>query len=184
MIGKIVIILLKKIYPIEYGENFQIKGILHRRGRGKLRIGNNVTINSSKNSNLLGRGRPYTTIAVSREKILNIGNNVGISNSTIIAFDRIDIEDNVLIGADVEIYDTDFHSLDYTKRGKRGLDIPITRPVRIKENSFIGAHSTILKGVTVGRNAIVGAGSVVTHDIPDNEIWAGNPARFIKKIEE
>lgn len=59
----------------------------------------------------------------------------------------------------------------------------ITKPVTIKENAFIGAHSTILKGVTIGKNSIIGACSVVTKNVPDNEIWAGNPAKFVKKIE-
>ena len=53
--------------------------------------------------------------------------------------------------------------------------------VHIKEYAFIGAHTIICKPVTIGRGAIVGAGSVVTKDIPDNEIWAGNPARLIRK---
>jgi acetyltransferase-like isoleucine patch superfamily enzyme len=53
--------------------------------------------------------------------------------------------------------------------------------VTLKENCFIGAGSTIIQSVTIGRNAVVGAGSVVIHDIPDNELWAGNPARFIRK---
>lgn len=53
--------------------------------------------------------------------------------------------------------------------------------VHIKEYAFIGAHTIICKPVTIGRGAIVGAGSVITKDIPDNEIWAGNPARLIRK---
>lgn len=53
--------------------------------------------------------------------------------------------------------------------------------VRIKEGAFIGISTIILKPVTIGKNAIIGAGSVVTKDIPDNEVWAGNPAKFIKK---
>lgn len=53
--------------------------------------------------------------------------------------------------------------------------------VLIKKNAFIGMGSMIIKPVTIGENAIVGAGSVVNHDIPDNEIWAGNPARCIGK---
>lgn len=53
--------------------------------------------------------------------------------------------------------------------------------VHIKEYAFIGAHVIICKPVTIGRGAIVGAGSVITKDIPDNEIWAGNPARLIRK---
>ena len=56
-------------------------------------------------------------------------------------------------------------------------------PVLIKEGAFIGAHSIILKGVTIGKHSIIGAGSVVTKSIPDGEIWAGNPARFIRKID-
>ena len=55
--------------------------------------------------------------------------------------------------------------------------------VLIKENAFIGCNSVICKSVTIGRNAIVGASSVITKDIPDNEVWAGNPARFIRKRE-
>lgn len=53
--------------------------------------------------------------------------------------------------------------------------------VHIKEYAFIGAHTIICKPVTIGRGAIVGAGSVITKDIPDNEIWAENPARLIRK---
>ena len=53
--------------------------------------------------------------------------------------------------------------------------------VFIGDNVFIGANCIIAKAVTIGNNAIIGAGSIVTKDIPDNEVWAGNPAKFIKK---
>ena len=59
-----------------------------------------------------------------------------------------------------------------------------TKPVEIREGAFVGAHCIILKGVTIGKEAIVGAGSVVTKSIPDGEIWGGNPAKFIRKIEK
>ena len=78
--------------------------------------------------------------------------------------------------------DTDFHSLDFKKR----ICIPDTDiktgSIVIKKGAFIGSHSIILKNVTIGENSIIGAGSVVTRDIPANEIWAGNPVKFIKKI--
>ena len=57
-----------------------------------------------------------------------------------------------------------------------------TTPVYIGEGVFIGACSIVTKGVSIGKHSVVGAGSVVTHDIPEEEIWAGNPARFIKKL--
>lgn len=57
-----------------------------------------------------------------------------------------------------------------------------SKPILIKEGAFIGAHAIVLKGVTIGKYSVIGAGSVITKDIPDNEVWAGNPARFIKKL--
>ena len=56
--------------------------------------------------------------------------------------------------------------------------------VHIKKNSFIGVNSVICKNITIGENAIIGAGSIITKDIPDNELWAGNPAKFIKRIHK
>ncbi|WP_262710533.1 acyltransferase [Dinghuibacter silviterrae] len=53
-------------------------------------------------------------------------------------------------------------------------------PVKIGDNVFIGMDSIILKGVTIGSNVVVAAGSVVARDIPDNQIWGGNPAKFIR----
>ena len=55
--------------------------------------------------------------------------------------------------------------------------------IHIKENAWIGANATILPGITIGKNSIVGAGSVVTHDVPGNSVAVGNPARVIKKLD-
>jgi len=56
-------------------------------------------------------------------------------------------------------------------------------PIVIEDGAFVGGSSLIMKGVTIGRHSIVAAGSVVTKDIPPNEIWGGNPAKFIRKLE-
>jgi acetyltransferase-like isoleucine patch superfamily enzyme len=129
-------------------------------------------------------GRPQKCIFfVDRGATLTIGENVGISSTAIVAHQQIAIGNNVKIGGGVCIYDTDFHSLNPESRKHKETDKPQTRnkPVVIGDNVFIGAHSTLLKGVSIGENVIIGACSVVTKSIPPNEIWAGNPAVFIKK---
>ena len=87
-----------------------------------------------------------------------------------------------MIGGGCTIVDTDFHSLNpldwFTFKDDANR---VSKEVVIGDNVFIGMKTIILKGVHVGNNVVIGAGSVVTKDIPDNEIWAGNPARFIKK---
>jgi acetyltransferase-like isoleucine patch superfamily enzyme len=113
--------------------------------------------------------------------MITIGNNVGISNTVIYCVESITIDDNVLIGAGVKIYDTDHHEINSNDRVNKNGNIKVS-PILIKKNAFIGAGSMILKGVTIGENSVVGAMSVVTKDIPDNEVWAGNPAVFIRSL--
>lgn len=146
-------------------------------------IGDNFLMNSGKHFNAIGRQQSCCFV-VQRGGSLGIGNNVGISDVAIVCYQSVTIGDNVTIGGNVVIYDTDFHSLNKEHRLDMAIDMQNTKcaPVVIERYAFIGAHSTILKGVTVGEGAIVGAGSVVTKSIPKNEIWAGNPAKFIKSV--
>ena len=88
----------------------------------------------------------------------------------------ITIEDNVLIGPKVNLI-TENHPLDPTDR--RAL---ICKPIVIKRNAWIGAAATILPGVTIGENAVVAAGAVVSKDVPANTIVGGVPAKIIKTI--
>jgi maltose O-acetyltransferase len=92
---------------------------------------------------------------------------------------KIEISDNVLIGHNVEIFDSDFHELDPKNRNSGNH---ITKPVLIGENVFIGSNCKILKGVNIGRNSIIANGSIVVNDIPENVIAGGIPAKFIKKL--
>jgi len=151
---------------------------------GKFSIGENFKFNNGLKGNPIGRPQKCTFI-VDKDAELIIGDNVGISQTAIVCHSCITIENNVKIGGGVCIYDTDFHALDSKKRNNPQQDMAnkIKKPVLIKENAFIGAHSTILKGVTIGVNSIIGSCSVVTKNIPDNEIWAGNPAKFIKTVK-
>lgn len=149
----------------------------------KCKIGEDFAFKSGKTFNQIGRPQPtYFTVRYNGELI--IGNNVAISNTAIVCEKRITIGNNVRIGANVVIYDSDFHSLDIIKRTSTHEDRSdiIRKPVVIEDGVFIGAHAIILKGVTIGKNSIVGAASVVTRNIPPNEIWAGNPAVFVKSL--
>ena len=178
---------LMKVNIVELGSGFKSKGIpkliIHRNGR--FLIGHNFKINNTVFSNPMGRSY-QCLFRIGKEASLKIGNNVGISGVTIVCHKEIIISDNVKIGGNTCIYDTDFHSLNAADRIERERDIKNTKKkkVAVGENVFIGAHVTILKGVSIGRNSVIGAGSVVSKSVPSNEIWAGNPAKFIRKIND
>ena len=109
------------------------------------------------------------------------GKNVFVNfNSTFVDDANIYIGDNTLIGPDVNIA-TAIHPISPTLR-RYGLQY--NKSVRIGENVWIGANATILPGVTIGDNSIIGGGAVVTHDIPSNVIAVGNPARILREITE
>ena len=139
-----------------------------------------MTINSCRKINPTG-SLIKTTLFTWANARISIGHNVGLSNNTIIASQSVTIEDNVFIGGGTQIYDTDHHSVIAEYRLNGNSHVP-SAPVLIKKNCFIGADCKILKGVTIGSSSVVGAGSVVAKSIPDGEIWAGTPARFIKKV--
>lgn len=169
---------------VEFERDFIGYGIpvVNVSAKGKMSIGNRFMFNSGKYYNMVGRQQPCYFI-VADHAHLNIGNNVGLSSVAIVCHNYVEIGDNVKIGGNVVIYDTDFHSLDarYRNSYPEQLVGVRTRPVIIQEGAFIGAHSTILKGVTIGRNAIIGAGSVVNTSVPDGQIWMGNPAKYIRE---
>jgi len=146
-------------------------------------IGHGLRINSGRQHNPIGR-EDNMLFFVGPGAVLTIGDNVGMSSAAIVCRKEISIGSNVLIGGGVCIYDTDFHSIDYVSRNNPAQDklTTVMRPVSIGDNVFIGAHATILKGVSIGQGAVIGACSVVTKSVPAHEIWAGNPAKFVRKI--
>ena len=104
-----------------------------------------------------------------------IGNNVTIKNGVQI-WDGITLEDDVCVGANVSFTNDRY---PHAKNAEWKLESTLVR-----RGASIGAGSTILCGVTIGENAMIGIGSVVTHDVPAGEVWVGNPAKFLKKVEE
>lgn len=119
----------------------------------------------------------FTPLYINYGKHIRIGQNVFINfDCTFLALGGITIEDEVLIGPKVSLV-TENHPLDPKER--KGL---IAKPIIIKKNAWIGANATILPGVTIGENAVVAAGAVVSKDVPDNAIVGGIPAKFIKNV--
>jgi acetyltransferase-like isoleucine patch superfamily enzyme len=163
-------------------QNVKIHGIIKIYGHGTIRIGRNTVINSSMSANPIG-GDDRTIFSLKNNAILTIGEETGISNTAIVCHENVSIGDRVRIGGGTKIYDTDFHSLSYEERKDYLTETAKSKPIRIDDDVFIGAHCIILKGVQIGKRSIVGAGSVVTKTIPEDEVWAGNPARFIRKIQ-
>lgn len=177
-----------RLNGIVYGNSLSVRGKVYsffHSSKAKITIGEFVSINSSSKSNPIGTGDGTYFQMVGEGKLI-IGNHCGISNVAFTCANRIVVEDNVLLGSGCKIYDTDFHALDYSERIKGNYPgAPIkTAPIYIEEGVFIGAGSFVLKGVTIGARSIIGAGSVVTKSIPAGEVWGGNPARFIRKVNE
>ena len=176
----VINLLTLRLRKINCGKRLSTHGTLFV--RGTITIGENVSITSCRETNPIG-GDVKTILFAKNNATITIGDNTGISNSALVAVDSIAIGNNVLIGGNCKIYDNDFHSLDFNER-MGTVDLGVKHaPVVIKDGAFIGAHTIVLKGVTIGERSIVGAGSVVARSIPDYEIWAGNPAKFIKKVE-
>jgi len=151
--------------------------LYHKRGDpDSLRMEGNVVIDPSaivwthdEPSSLVTRGEGR--ILVGKEAFLNCG-------VWIRAVKLVKIGERCLIGPRVMIMDNDAHELD-------GDHIAggAAAPIEIEDCAWIGAAAIILKGVTVGQRAVVGAGSVVTKDVPDDALVAGNPAKLIKMLK-
>jgi len=169
---------------VKYGEKLRVGGHVGLVNDGECRIGNHFVCNSGTMTNAMGRNiRSF--IKVSHGAVLSIGDEVGMSSVTLWCSKSITIGNHVKIGALTIITDTDAHSLDYRLRRDSDTDAQNAKkqPVMIEDDAFVGASSIICKGVTIGARSIVGAGSVVTKSIPPDEVWAGNPAKFIKSLK-
>lgn len=118
---------------------------------------------------------------------INIGNNVSFGkNCHIGCINEITVESNVLFGSGVMIMDHNHGKsiIEDVSVAPNKRILYSKGPIRICENVWVGENSCILAGVTVGKNSIVGANSVVTHSIPPNCVVCGNPAKVVKIIKE
>ena len=141
----------------------------------------------------IGEGTIITgQIVAERDHVrIRIGKNTFIGGSSIIAAHEIEIGDDVLIAWGCYLVDHNSHSIHFWERrsdvtmwyrGKKDWSSVPMDPLRVMQKAWIGFNSIVLKGVTIGEGSVVGAGSVVTHDVPPYTVVAGNPARVIKEV--
>lgn len=183
--SKLLTFFIKILYYFRY---YFWKGILYLRGGS---LGENVTIHSQVKL-VSNKDRPIhigdnvtimhgVVISTSEKGHVCIGNGAYICEYSIITSNKkIIIEDNVMIAPHSDIVDFD-HKID--DLGTITHQIGIAKTITIKSNAWIASNCCILKGVTIGQNVVIGAGSVVTKDIPANSVAIGSPARVVKTLK-
>jgi acetyltransferase-like isoleucine patch superfamily enzyme len=150
---------------------------IRRKAGARITLEAGATVNCALWANPLNDGRRTVLFAAPGASI-RLGKNSGISSSRIIAHQTIQIGDGSLIGAGSLLCDSDMHGLPL------GQDLPArTAPITIGRKVFIGANSTILKGVAIGDGAVISAGSLVRRDIPAGMLAGGNPAIVIRPLQ-
>jgi len=152
--------------------------LISKIGRGgEIRIGRNFLACSDPRRDVLGVFQRVVIKTCGHGARIVIGDDVGMSGCTVSAATSITIGDHVLLGSGCLITDSDSHPVDPVERRLGGT--AVSKPVVIEEDVFVGARAMILKGVTIGKGSVVGAGAVVTKSVPQDSIVAGNPAKIV-----
>jgi acetyltransferase-like isoleucine patch superfamily enzyme len=181
LIAKLVLLPCNKV---GVGRGFKFYGlpIIFKHRQSLIKIGRNFENRNLINSNPLTIDHPTVIATTEAGSKIVIGNHVGISGGNIVAAKKISIGDYTMIGSNCLIIDTDFHPLGaaerrYTRTGAKSA------PIIIGKNVFIGTRSIILRGIKIGNNSIIGAGSIVRHDIPENSIYVDGKIKRLKSIK-
>ena len=156
--------------------------LISRAPGSKMIFGRRVQINSALRSNVLGCFQPSVIRTLASGAVLELQPDVGVSATVIVAALAIVIGEGTNIGAGAMIIDNDFHAPE-GEWGWTAENHASARPIKIGRGVFIGARAIILKGVTIGDRAVIGAGAVVTRDVPANATAVGNPAAIRRNLK-
>lgn len=164
------------LYGISIGRGCKFFGStnIYRQKGSVIMLGNELVFRSWPNSNLIGINRRCSISTLRQGGAVVIGDGCGFSGTVIGAFVKIELGRNVRCGANTLITDSDWHDDDPRSGG--------SKPVYIGDNVWLGEGVKVLKGVTIGNNSLIGAGSIVVSDIPANVVAAGNPCKVIKEL--
>lgn len=156
--------------------------IIRKAEGSKIVLGKGCTLVSKSKYNIAGINHPTILATLAPGAIIKIG-AVGVSGATICAIKKIIIDDYSGVGANSNLYDSDFHAMDAaTRRNQKSINEANSKEIIIGKDVWIASNVTILKGVHVGDEAIIAAGSVVTRSVAAKTVVAGNPARKIKDL--
>jgi acetyltransferase-like isoleucine patch superfamily enzyme len=157
------------------GRNLRVDlGAPYVYGDIRIRIGDDCTMNAISS---------FVATSVGKEPVLEIGNKTYIGHRVSISVgSRVTIGNHVLIANEVFIADNPGHPLDAALRRTQGVEPEQIRPVTIGDDVWIGHGSKIMPGVTIGEGAVVGAGSIVTKDVPAYALVAGAPAKVVRDL--
>ncbi len=168
----------------EYGNvKLQSLPIIVKVPNSHIKIEKGVTLVSDPRVNPSGIVHPCTLVTQSSQACIIIGKDSGMSGATICCMKKVVIGEYVGLGANVSIFDNDFHAVNPYYRKFNNVEYTKCKEVIIDDFVWVGANSIILKGVHIGCGAVIGAGSVVTSDVPELCVYAGNPAKFVKKVD-
>lgn len=181
-LNSLLVRLVLSMRGISLGRGCSFYGWAHFRRHffSTIEIGDNCRFRSDYLSNLVGINR-RCLISTHREGAsIKIGNNCGFSGTVIGCAESITIGDNVLCGGNTFITDFDWHPIKRQNQADQAAD---SAPVVIEDNVWLGLNVVVLKGVTIGRNSVIGANSLVTRSIPANVVAGGNPCRALRQLD-
>ncbi|MCB9140017.1 MAG: acyltransferase [Caldilineaceae bacterium] len=172
------------LHGVRWQAGWKVYGcpLIQRHAGSSIELGERLQLRSWFGSNPLGVNHRIVLATWAAGAEIRIGNQVGLTGTTLCAETAIHIGDRVRIGANSMVADSDFHPIDIAER-RANPKGGVSRPIAVEDDVFIGMHVLILKGVTIGQGSVVGAGSVVSHSVPPGVVVAGNPARIIRELE-
>ena len=158
--------------------------IINKCSGSEIIIEKNVTLVSKSEGNVAGINHPVILATLAPGASIRIKQGCGLSGSSVCAVRSVVIGENTGLGVNTSIYDTDFHAVNRMSERPESISDAKAESVKIGRRAWVGANCLILKGVNIGKGAVIGAGSVVRTDVEDFCIAAGNPAKVIRKVQQ
>lgn len=178
----LITLALRRMPGLQLGNRVVVSGrpIIDIRPGASIIIGDDCELNSINRGYHVSMFAPVKLFADIPGALITIGEKTRLHGSCLHAYNRIEVGRRCLIAANCQIMDCSGHDLGFNDVQNRIYTKGTSKPVIIEDDVWIGANSIILPGVRIGHGSIVGAGSVVTKEIPPMVVAGGNPARLLK----